>query len=247
MTNYIRRVMTVVGLALVLAAGPLTLGAQQTQQTWPTVANREVRPPQSWENDIKKFEAADQQKPVPQNGVVFIGSSSIVRWDLAKYFPELGPKAINRGFGGSISADATYYADRIVIPYKPSIVVHYSGDNDAESPISAEQIASEYVKFEQKVHKALPNTKIIFLSIKPSLRRWAFQDKMTRANAMVKSHVGTGRNMTYLDVVPLMLGTDGKPRPELFVQDGLHMTPAGYDIWTAALKPLLASVTGSQD
>ena len=53
------------------------------------------------------------------------------------------------------------------------------------------------MKFEQKVHKALPNTKIIFMSIKPSLRRWAFQDKMTKANAMVKSHVGMGRNMTY--------------------------------------------------
>ena len=247
MKTLMRRVVAVLGLAALVSAGSLTLVAQQAQQAWPTVANREMRPPQSWEDDIKKFEAADKITPPPQNGIVFIGSSSIVRWDLKKYFPELGPKAINRGFGGTVAADATYYADRIVVPYKPAIVVYYSGDNDVETPTTSEQIAAEFVKFEQKVHKALPNTKIIFMSIKPSLRRWAFQDKMTKANAMVKSHVGMGRNMTYLDVVAPMIGADGKPKPELFVQDGLHMTPAGYDIWTAALKPLLASATSTKN
>src|SRR5262245_13612394 len=106
MTTELRRAWTVVGLAGVFAGAllaPPALEAQQ-QQAWPTVANREVRPPQSWEDDIKKFEAADKQMPPPQNGIVFVGSSSIVRWDLAKYFPEIGPKAINRGFGGSIAA-----------------------------------------------------------------------------------------------------------------------------------------------
>src|SRR5215468_7893793 len=114
MTMYLRRGVAVLGMAALLAAGSSSLIAQQAQQQeWPTVANRDIRPPQSWENDIKKFEAADKLTPPPQNGVVFIGSSSIVRWDVAKYFPKLGPRAINRGFGGSIAADATYYADRI--------------------------------------------------------------------------------------------------------------------------------------
>jgi lysophospholipase L1-like esterase len=236
MTDNMRRFVSVVG-AVLLMAGSTSLVAQQP--AWPTVANREVRPPETWEDAIRKFEAADTQKPVPPNGIVFIGSSSIVRWDLAKYFPELGARAINRGFGGSVAADATYYADRIVIPYKPRTVVYYSGDNDVESPITADQIAAEFVNFEQKVRKALPDARIIFISIKPSLRRWAFQDKMTAANAKVKAYIASGRNMTYLDVVTPMLGADGKPKPELFVNDGLHMTSQGYNVWTAALKPLL--------
>ncbi len=253
MSNYLRRVAAVVGVAALALTGPLViearLGAQQVaaaqtpQQPWPTVANREVRPPESWEPDIKKFEAADTQTAPPQNGIVFVGSSSIVRWDLTKYLPEFGPSAINRGFGGSVAADTVYYADRIVIPYKPRTVVYYSGDNDVESPITPEQIATAFIEFERKVHKVLPSTRIVYISIKPSLRRWAFQDKMTQANALVKSHIGTRRDITYLDVVQPMLGTDGKPRPELFVQDGLHMTSAGYEIWTAALKPLLSNAT----
>ena len=250
MSRYLRRTAAVVGL-LAFVAGSLMFEArpwaqqaapaQAQQQPWPTVANRAVRPPESWEPDIKKFEAADKQTPPPQNGIVFVGSSSIVRWDLAKYFPEFGASAINRGFGGSVAADALYYVDRIVLPYKPRMVVYYSGDNDVESPISPEQIATAFIEFERKVHKVLPAARIVYISIKPSLRRWAFQDKMTQANEMVKSHIGTRRDITYLDVVSPMLGADGKPRPELFVQDGLHMTASGYEVWTAALRPLLGS------
>jgi lysophospholipase L1-like esterase len=37
-----------------------------------------------------------------------------------------------------------------------------------------------------------------------------------------------------------MLDARGRPRPELLRDDGLHMKPAGYAIWIAALKPVLA-------
>jgi lysophospholipase L1-like esterase len=42
-----------------------------------------------------------------------------------------------------------------------------------------------------------------------------------------------------VDIEQKMLGPDGKPNPDLLVADGLHMTPAGYRIWTDALKPQL--------
>ena len=60
-----------------------------------------------WDPAIKKFEDADKVSPPPQNAIVFIGASSIVRWNLQESFPELGAQAINRGFGGSLAADST--------------------------------------------------------------------------------------------------------------------------------------------
>ena len=36
-----------------------------------------------------------------------------------------------------------------------------------------------------------------------------------------------------------MLGPDGLPRAELYVADKLHLTPAGYAVWTPLLAPLL--------
>ena len=125
-----------------------------------------------WESAIKKFEDADKVAPPPQSAIVFIGASSIVRWNLRESFPELGAQAINRGFGGSLAADSTRYADRIVIPYKPRMVVFYAGDNDVEANHTPQQIAGDFAAFERKVHAALPETQIVFISIKPSIRRF---------------------------------------------------------------------------
>jgi lysophospholipase L1-like esterase len=195
--------------------------------------------PDRWEADIKKFEDADRANPLPRGGVVFIGSSSIVRWTLPTCFPELGAKAINHGFGGSLIGDSTKYAERLVSAFKPRIVVFYAGDNDIVTSETAEQIAAEFPKFVETVHASLPQTRIIFISIKPSIQRWAAVDKGRAANAIVKKYCETHPNLTYFDIEPQMLGADGKPRADLLVEDGLHMTNEGYKIWTAAIKPLI--------
>jgi lysophospholipase L1-like esterase len=192
-----------------------------------------------WDPAIQKFEEGDKVSPPPQNGVLFVGASSIVRWNLPEYFPELGAKAINRGFGGSQSVDAVRYVDRIVVPYHPRVVVYYAGDNDVEANIPAQEIAHQFALFDQKVHAALPQTRIVFISIKPSIRRWKWIDTIKSANAMVKEYCAKHPNLAFMDIEQQMLGADGKPNPALLVEDGLHMTPAGYKIWTAALNPLL--------
>ena len=192
-----------------------------------------------WDPAIQRFEEQDKVSPPPQNGIVFIGASSIVRWNLPEYFPELGAKAINRGFGGSQSVDAVRYVERIVVPYHPRIVVYYAGDNDVEANVPAREIARQFELFDQKVHAALPQTKIIFISIKPSIRRWKWIDTISSANAMVKAYCAKEKHLVFMDIERQMLGPDGKPNPDLLIADGLHMTPAGYRIWTAALTPLL--------
>ena len=192
-----------------------------------------------WDAAIQKFEDQDKVSPPPQNGIVFVGASSIVRWNLPEYFPALGAKAINRGFGGSQSVDAVRYVNRIVVPYRPRIVVYYAGDNDVEANVPAQEIAHQFELFDQKVHAALPQTKIVFISIKPSIRRWKWIDTIRSANAMVKAYCAKEKHLAFMDIEQQMLGADGKPNPDLLVADGLHMTPAGYQIWTAALAPLL--------
>ena len=211
-----------------------TSGATATQRAASDRTN-----PDRWEPTIRKFEDADKLSPPPRNGIVFIGASSIVRWNLPESFPELGPRAINRGFGGSMAADSTRYADRIVIPYKPQTVVFYAGDNDIEANRTPEQIAGDFVAFEKKVHAALPATEIVFISIKPSIRRWAWIEQIKSANALVQKYCAANSHLAFVDIVPQMIGPDGKPRKEMLLDDGLHMTPAGYKVWNEALRPLL--------
>ena len=236
------RAVTWLALIAVLAltgVSPSRLAAQAAGGQTPRSAGADRNNPDRWEPTIKKFEDADKVTPPPQNGIVFIGASSIVRWNLPESFPELGPQAINRGFGGSMAADSTRYAERIVIPYKPATVVFYAGDNDVEANHTPEQIAGDFAAFDRKVHAALPETQIVFISIKPSIRRFPWIDQIKGANALVKQYCATHPHLTFVDIVPQMLGADGKPRKELLVEDGLHMTPAGYKIWNDALRPIL--------
>lgn len=195
--------------------------------------------PARWETTIQKFEAQDKQAPPAAGGALFIGSSSIRKWDLRKWFPDHAD-AINRGFGGSHMADSTYYAERIAIPYKPRVIVVYAGDNDIAGGKSPQRVLSDYQAFVKKIHAALPQTKIVYIAIKPSIARWSLVDKMRAANALIRKETESDERLSFIDIDTPMLGGDGKPRPELFVKDGLHLSDAGYKIWSGLVRPYLA-------
>ena len=189
-----------------------------------------------WEKDIAAFEAADLASPPPKGEILFIGSSTIRLWDLKASFPDL--KTINRGFGGSEMADSTRYVERLVVPHSPRIVVVYAGDNDIMG-ISSEQIVIAFERFVRAVHAKLPDTKILYVGIKPSLLRWAQVDRMRHANAMIRQFVERDDRLAYVDTDSAMLGWDERPRKELYVADGLHLSAAGYQILTALVRPYL--------
>ncbi len=190
-----------------------------------------------WEKSIAAFEEKDRTSPPPHNAVLFVGSSSIRFWDVKKSFPDL--EVINRGFGGSELADSVRFADRIVLPYEPRTVVLYAGDNDLASGKTPEQVAEDFRQFAKVVNERLPKARIIFLSIKPSPARWKLVDKSRTANELIAGQCKADPRLKFLDVGTSLLGADGKPRPELFRQDGLHLNAKGYEIWASLLKPHL--------
>jgi lysophospholipase L1-like esterase len=191
-----------------------------------------------WEPDIRKFEEADRAQPPKPGGVLFLGSSSIQKWrDLADDFP--GVPVLNRGFGGSRIADSTYYAGRIVVAYKPRLIVFYAGDNDVADGHSAQQVFDDYVAFVARVRKNLPATPIAFVSIKPSPSRAQLLPVMREANAKIRAYAAAHPHLIYIDVAGKMLDASGQPRAELFGADRLHMNRAGYDLWRGIIAPYL--------
>jgi len=188
-----------------------------------------------WEKDIAAFEAQDAKSPPPKDAVLFVGSSSIRLWKLDESFPDL--KTINRGFGGSELVDSARYARRIVIPHQPRVVVLYAGDNDIANGKSPEQVFADFKQFVEVVHRALPKTKIVFIGIKPSIKRWALIDKIREANRLIREHIEREKSdIVFIDVEKPMLGSDGKPRAELLQEDGLHLNKRGYAVWTTLLR-----------
>lgn len=195
------------------------------------------RKPERWEKTIAAFEKQDKAKPPPENAILFVGSSSIRMWKLGKYFPDL--KTINRGFGGSEMADVLHFTPRIVLKYKPRTIVVYEGDNDISHGKTPEQLRKEVEDFVKMVRAVLSDVKIIFLAVKPSLSRWQLADVQRQANAKIESYCQKNKNLVFVDVFQPMLGDDGRPRPELFAKDGLHLNHTGYQLWTKLLRPHL--------
>jgi lysophospholipase L1-like esterase len=190
-----------------------------------------------WAEAIRAFEKADRRDPPPQHGVLFVGSSSVRLWKLDEHFPEM--PVINRGFGGSQVSDTLHFADRIVLPYRPRLVVLYAGDNDIAAGESPAQVTDDFKRLVLTIHAELPQTRVAFISIKPSIARWNLYDKMRDANERIRAICEDNERLTFIDVATPMLGDDGRPRKDLFADDGLHLSDTGYRLWTMIVTPHL--------
>lgn len=195
----------------------------------------------AYENDIRRFEACDATNPPPAGAVLFVGSSSIRMWNgLTNAFP--GHTVVQRGFGGSHMADLLEYMDRIVIPYQPSLILVYEGDNDIASGKSPERVLSEYKEFVMRVRKKLPETKIGYISAKPSPAREKWQSATLWVNDLIRDY-SRSQGLLYADVFKPALNAQGRPRPELFLSDKLHLNEQGYALWVSVIRPILDKST----
>ena len=190
---------------------------------------------QRWEQEIRVFEAADRTDPPPRDAILFVGSSTIRFWKtLAQDFPE--HKVLNRGFGGCQIADCTHYADRIVIPYKPRLIVLRAGGNDIHAGKTPKQVQADFQTFVDKVRAKLPKVRIAYMTINATPARWANVEREKKANQLIKDYIATGENLDYIDTFDATMGAEGRPREELFVKDRLHFNAEGYKILASTAR-----------
>ena len=217
---------------LISTMAVLTIALQVAVQAESAVAEES-----RWESAMKAFEEQDAKQPPPKNGILFVGSSSIRKWDLKKWFPDRN--AINRGFGGSEVSDSVEFADRIILKHSPRVVVVYAGDNDIAHEKTPQQVCDDYKKLVGLIHADLPRTKVVFIAVKPSIKRWALVDKIREANRLVTEFTANDERLAFVDIDKPMIGSDGTPQPDLFVKDGLHLSEKGYALWTKLVRPHL--------
>lgn len=191
-----------------------------------------------WEADMARFAAEDEAHAPPSEPVVFAGSSSFRMWDsLRADFP--GTPVLNRGFGGSQVRDLAWHADPVAIRYRPRVVLLYAGENDIDAGRTPAQVLADTRLLVARLRTALPDTRILWVSIKPSPARFAQRPLQREANARVEAWLRDQPGTGYVDVATPMLDASGQPRSELFIADRLHMNARGYAIWRDAIAPLL--------
>lgn len=161
---------------------------------------------------------------------LFYGSSSIRLWqNLETDFSEFN--AVNLGFGGSTLAACVHFFNQLIVPYNPSKIILYAGDNDLGDGRSPEDVFNSYKQFENLVSIKSPEVPIYFISIKPSLIRYNIKGKILHANKLIKAEISKHPNHRFIDVYSYMVDSEGYPKKNLFEDDGLHINSAGYELW----------------
>ena len=193
-----------------------------------------LSPPNKWTAEIGAFDAQDATNPPPSKPIVFTGSSSFRMWkELPQDYP--GLRVVNRGFGGSQLSDVAEHFERVILRYDPRQVVIYCGANDIAAKKSVEKVVSDLKVVVERIHRELPKTRVLFVSIALNPSRWDQRDKVLAANAAIAEYMGLDPRRKYVDVTAAMLGSDGLPKPEIFLKDRLHMNRKGYELW----KPII--------
>ena len=186
-----------------------------------------------WEPEISAFEKAGLRK----GGIVFTGSSTIRLWkSLEKDFVDL--PVLNRGFGGSRLQDSVDFAERIVVPQEPHMVVLFAGTNDIAAGKSPDDVARSFEAWVSKMKEKLPKTELCFLEITTSPSRWEQREKVVAANQLIKP-ICEKTGVKFIAIREKFFGADGTPRSELFATDRLHLNADGYKILTDAVRPFL--------
>lgn len=200
-------------------------------------ADEVIADPHRFDEAIAVFESADRESMPEKGQVLFLGSSSIRRWDTAMAFP--GIDSINRGFGGSQTSDCIYFFDRVVLPYKPKIIVLYEGDNDIGAGKSKEQVIEDFKTFAKLVRSKLPGTRIVHIPIKPSIKRASLWPEMDYVNKRVQAMAKKRVDLYYADIATPMLATGSPPDESLFAADGLHLSDKGNALWARVIGPVI--------
>lgn len=188
-------------------------------------------------SEIAAFQRQDKDLGIVNGGTLFLGSSSIRRWDVAAGFPAFGP--VNHGFGGSETPDVLFYYPQIVSVYRPAAVVVYIGENDIAHGAAPERVSADVLTLLARLRSDLPQARIAFLSLKPGNARWGLWAKMQQVNAAVKARAEGAGDFDYLDVGTPLLGTDGRPDDRYFLEDRIHLNADGYAVWNLLVDAYL--------
>ncbi|GAB4124122.1 MAG: SGNH/GDSL hydrolase family protein [Roseiflexaceae bacterium] len=188
-----------------------------------------------YEEEVRGLERAHQATPPLPGGVLFYGSSSFRLWQNLPRDLLTWP-VVNRAFGGSTLEACAYFFERLVVPCAPRSLICYAGDNDLGDGRSPYEVIGSFHKLTEKVNTLLGPIPFAFLSIKPSPARWHLRESILQVNSAIRQTLMQRHLGYYIDIYGPMLNRDGTPRRDLFAEDGLHLSPAGYRLWAQIIS-----------
>lgn len=190
----------------------------------------------AWTDAVARYTAQDDLAAPPTGQLVVVGSSSIRRWETAT--TALAPwGVVQRGLGGSRISDIAALAPTLIHRHRPAAVLVFAGTNDLALGATPTSVVDAWRCLAQTTRDALGPTRMLFIAVTPTPARWANQAAVDETNAAIQalSHP----NLVFIDSASGFLATGAPPSADLFGSDGLHLSEAGYQLWTDTIVPAL--------
>lgn len=195
----------------------------------------------AWEKEMAAFKKMDEENP-PQAGLtLFVGSSTFTVWkSMQEDMPDI--PLINRGFGGSQVTDLIEHFDTVIAPYNPKQIVIYEGDNDLASSKTPELVLSNYKKLLERIREQYAQVPVTVVSVKPSEARRDVIGKMNELNQKLNVWASLTENLYYLNTFDITVNGEGRPIPEYYQKDNLHLNQNGYKAWARKIAEHIKKV-----
>lgn len=192
--------------------------------------------------DVATFAAQDALAAWPPSGLVFVGSSSIRRWErLAEAFS--GYRPIQRGIGGAQLGDIAHDAKTLVIQHAPRGVVVFAGTNDLAFGALPAVVLGRWKCLRWRIGTALGwSLPVFFIPVTPTPARWAQWPIANAFNESVAALADGDPGLVVIDTSPAFLATGAPPAASLFDSDGLHLSESGYALWESLIRPAVEAV-----
>ena len=195
--------------------------------------------------EIQAFERLDKTQTYAEDAILFIGSSSIRLWKTLEEDMKPYP-VIQRGYGGAHFRDMVFFTDRILADHPLSMVVCFvandiSGSGKDGTPQEVLKLFKYFIKQVIAKHPSIP---IMQVAITPTQSRWRLWPQINVVNQLIKAYCEKTENLYFINTVPEFLDEHGKPKPQWFVGDQLHLNKKGYEVWNRIIKGEIEKVKG---
>ncbi len=202
--------------------------------------NREMEMKRAlWGEHISQLRENSKQYANSQDMIALYGSSSIRMWENMKN--DLHPlHTINLGFGGSSYFWCDYFFEEVFEFISPSKVILYAGDNDLGSEVPEPDILNSVERLIDQISQKFGSIPIAIISVKPSPERSYLEKKIESLNSSLSAFINSRHNGTFIDIYAEMLNTNRAIRPELYLEDRLHINGKGYEIWRRVIQKHVA-------
>lgn len=176
--------------------------------------------------------------------VLLVGDSITIQWgdSWKRHFP--GLKAVNIGIGGDKTQNVLWRLDHGGVEgLQPRFIVLMIGNNNLffTPETGIEPAAQGIAMCVRNLREKFPRAKIVVAKILPAHAPGnRFYEDVRKTNAALDAEkLDQDPQVSLLDLWRDFTEADGTLHKEFYTADRVHLSPAGYAIYAARLKPLL--------